>query len=697
MSNQGNERGPESWRFRSQTDPSAEWVEVEPNRSRAGDEAEALGSPGSDRKFIRVRPGLIEATAEIGQPEGGIGFLWNRAWRFLVGKPIPTSSSIHERLNNFQALAVLSSDALSSVAYGPEQVFLQLMLAGYAAMRYGVWIGIAIAVLMVIVGMSYRQTIRGYPSGGGSYIVAKDNLGDLPGLIAAASLMLDYVLTVAVSVSAGVQAITSAFPSLFGDRVLIGLIFVGLMMLGNLRGVRESGAIFAAPTYLFIVAMYALIVLGLGKYLLAGGQVAALPHPPIHAIEGLSLFLILRSFASGCSAMTGMEAISNGVPAFKAPESEHARTTLTVMVTILASMFLGVMALAILYQAVPDPTGNETMVSMIARGIVGTGPFYFFIQATTTLILILGANTSYADFPRLASLLARDRFIPRQFAYRGDRLAFSVGIFVLTLFSAILIIIFGGITDALIPLYAIGVFVSFTLSQSGMVIHWRKLREEGWRASMLLNGTGAVATGIVSIVIIVAKFSEGAWIVVLIIPLAVLNFVAIHHHYQSVYRQIHVSDAPTSADRPDEAIVSPPLPGEKSGENVFLVPMGNVNRATLRTLRYALSLSPKVTVVHVSSGPEDVERFERKLRAWWPDARLVEIESPYRLLVTPLLAYVDALRERYPEKTITVVVPEFLVAHWWEHPLHNQTALRLKAGLLYRDRVAVISVPFHIH
>jgi hypothetical protein len=415
-------------------------------------------------------------------------------------------------------------------------------------------------------------------------------------------------------------------------------------------------------------------------------------------VEGLTLFLILRSFASGCSAMTGMEAISNGVPAFKPPESEHARTTLTAMVTILATMFLGMMALALLYHAVPDPTGQETMVSMITRGIVGTGPYYFFVQGTTMLILILGANTSYADFPRLSWIMARDRFLPRQFSYRGDRLAFSVGIIVLTVFSAILILAFQGITDALIPLYAVGVFISFTLSQSGMVVHWRKERGPRWQSSAMVNGIGAIATGIVAAVIISTKFAEGAWIVVLLIPFMVANFYAIHRHYQSVYRQLHLPDCPgPDIDvSPIETSATVPSNGAHA-ETHLLVPMGNVNRATLATLRYALTLSRHVTVVHISDTPEDVERFARKLQAWWPHWSMVEIESPYRLLLPPLVAYIDALREKEPDRTLTVVVPEYLVAHWWEHPLHNQTALRLKAALLFREGLAVVSVPYHLH
>ncbi|HVB96972.1 MAG TPA: APC family permease [Chloroflexota bacterium] len=660
-----------------------------------GDWEEVHGRRQGDR-FVRiVRPSLVSARATQSgvviaterdtRPDGGLSLAWYRLWRFMVGPPIPTSRAIHERLGRIQALAILSSDALSSVAYGPEQIFLQLMLAGAAAMSYGVWVGVAIALLMAVVGISYRQTIRAYPSGGGSYIVAKDNLGTLPGLTAGASLLVDYILTVAVSVAAGAAAVTSAFPSLLDYRVGLCLFFILLITIGNLRGIRESGAIFAAPTYVFIVTMYGLIVVGIVKFALAGGSIPPLPHPPIQAFEGLSLFLVLRAFASGCSAMTGMEAISNGVPAFKPPEAEHARSTLTWMSVILVTMFMGTMFLAIAYQAVPRPDGSETMVSILARGIVGTGLFYYLLQAGTALILVLAANTSYADFPRLASLLARDKFLPTQFTYRGDRLAFNTGIIVLSLLSAVLVIAYHGATDALIPLYAIGVFVSFTLSQAGMVRHWQKLRTPGWRTALTINGTGAVATGVVSVVTGVAKFSEGAWIVILIIPFLIFNFVLIHRHYSSVAEQLKVDEAPPE-----------PITGQVAQSNSLFVPMASVNKATLRTLTYALSLGLPVTVVQVAETVEAGQEFEAKLRAWWPTARVVVIESPFRALIGPLLSYLDSVHQREPERTLTVVIPEFLPGRWWEYPLHNQTALRLKAALLFRRGIAVLSVPYHL-
>ncbi len=668
-------------RYRPMAD-HAEWEEV--HGRHQGDRfvrivrhpALAKGSP---------QTGVVVATERDIRPAGGLSLAWYRLWRFMVGPPIPTSRAIHERLGRIQALAVLSSDALSSVAYGPEEIFLQLMGAGLAALSYGIWIGVAIALLMAIVGISYRQTIRAYPSGGGSYIVAKDNLGTLPGLTAGASLLVDYVLTVAVSVAAGVAAITSAFPSLLDHRVGLCLLFIAIITIGNLRGIRESGAIFAAPTYVFIVTMYLLIAVGIVKFALAGGAVQPLPHPPVRAIEGLSLFLILRAFASGCSAMTGMEAISNGVPAFKPPESDNARATLTLMTVILVTMFLGTMFLAIAYHAVPLQDQSETMVSMLARGIVGTGPFYYLLQAGTALILILAANTSYADFPRLASLLARDKFLPNQFTFRGDRLAFNTGIIVLSLLSAVLVIAYHGVTDALIPLYAIGVFVSFTLSQAGMVRHWQKLHSPGWRTALTINGLGAVATGIVTLITAAAKFSEGAWIVILIIPFLIINFILIHRHYNSVASQLRVDEVPPE-----------PITSHVKQSILLFVPMAAVNKATLRTLEYALSLGLPVTVIHVAETVEAGQEFEKELRAWWPSARVVVIESPFRALIGPLVAYLDSVHEREPERTLTVVIPEFLPAHWWEYPLHNQTALRLKAALLFRQGIAVVSVPYHL-
>ena len=667
-------------RFHSTTDPHLEWEEVR-GRYQGGRFVRMARSTSATRPRDAD---VVVATESAIRPAGGLGLAWYRFWHFLVGPPIPSSRAIHERLGGLQALAILSSDALSSVAYGPEEIFLQLMAAGAAALSWGLGIGLAIAALMTVVGLSYRQTIRGYPSGGGSYIVARANLGTLPGLTAAASLLVDYVLTVAVSVSAGIAAVTSAFPSLLDDRVTLCLICIVVITVGNLRGIRDSGAIFAAPTYLFIGTFYVLIGVGIVKFALAGGHVQPLPHPPIGAVEGLTLFLILRAFASGCSAMTGMEAISNGVPAFKPPEWKHARATLVWMTSILVTMFLGTMFLAIAYQAVPRPDGSETMVSLIARGLVGASPLYYLLQAATALILVLAANTSYADFPRLASLLARDRFLPHQFSYRGDRLAFNTGILALSVLSAILVIAYHGVTDALIPLYAIGVFVSFTLSQAGMVRHWQVERGRGWRSSQVINALGAVATGVVAVVTAAAKFSEGAWIVVVLIPFLILNFLAIHRHYTTVEAQLRV-------DSPLDVPTGPP-----STLTSILVPMSEVNKATLGTLSYALSLGASVTVLHVAETLETGEGFQSILRTWWPAARVVVIESPFRTLLGPLLSYIDSVRGREPGHTLTVVIPEFLVAHWWEYPLHNQTALRLKAALLFRQGVVVVSVPYHL-
>src|SRR5437868_6527648 len=454
--------------------------------------------------------------------------------RWLVGPPMPLAQARHERLSKRVALAVFSSDALSSVAYATEEILLILVLAGTAALHYSVPIALAITALLAIVAISYQQTIHAYPSGGGSYIVARENLGSVPGLVAAAALLVDYVLTVSVSVAAGVAAVTSAMPHLAEHKVAIGVGCVAVIALANIRGVRESGRIFAVPTYFFIVSFGILLLEGFSR--LATGSLPATPPPDIPAVEALTWFLILRAFASGCTAMTGIEAISNGIPAFRPPESRNAAITLGWMAVILSTMFAGLTVLADRLGIVPVAT--ETVVSQIARRLHGTGVFYYMIQAATALILVLAANTSFADFPRLSSLLARDRFVPRQFANLGERLVFSNGILVLAGMAAVLLVIFGGETHALIPLYAVGVFISFTLSQSGMVRRWLRVRGPGWPHRLAINAIGALTTGIVTLVIAVTKFTHGAWIVVLVIPMLVAGFIAMRRHYDDVAMQL---------------------------------------------------------------------------------------------------------------------------------------------------------------
>ena len=597
--------------------------------------------------------------------------------RVLVGAPMPLAQARHERLSKRVALAVFSSDALSSVAYATEEILLILVLAGTAALHYSVPIALAITALLAIVAISYQQTIHAYPSGGGSYIVARENLGSVPGLVAAAALLVDYVLTVSVSVAAGVAAVTSAMPHLAEHKVAIGVGCVAVIALANIRGVRESGRIFAVPTYFFIVSFGVLLLEGF--YRLATGSLPATPPPDIPAMEALTWFLILRAFASGCTAMTGIEAISNGIPAFRPPESRNAAITLGWMAVILATMFVGLTVLADRLGVVPVET--ETVVSQIARRLHGTGVFYYMIQAATALILVLAANTSFADFPRLSSLLARDRYVPRQFANLGERLVFSNGIMVLGAMAAILLVIFGGETHALIPLYAVGVFISFTLSQSGMVRHWMRDRQPGWRHRAIINGTGAVATGVVTVVIGATKFTHGAWIVVLVIPTLVATFMAMRRHYDDVAEQLSL-----------EGLAAPP-----ELRHTVLIIVGDLHRGVVRAVQYAKTLAaPTVAVraVFVETDPAKTAKLEEKWTRYGLGVPLVILNSPYRSLLRPLVEYLDALQAQGDDHMVTVVIPEFLPSKWWQHVLHNQTALLIKGTLLFRKNTVVVDVPY---
>ena len=598
----------------------------------------------------------------------------------VVGEPIPSHLAHHERLSRFTGLAVLSSDPLSSVAYATEEILRVLVLVGAAALTLATPIAVVIAAILAIVVFSYRQTIHAYPSGGGAYIVAKDNLGELPALIAAAALLIDYVLTVAVSIAAGVAAITSAFPLWHVNRVELTLAFVGVLMLGNLRGIRESGRIFSAPTYFFVVSL--LTVIGVGAWRAATGTIVPVEaSDPIRSLgEPLTIFLILTAFSNGCTAMTGVEAVSNGVPAFRPPEARNAAATMVMMACLAITMFTGVTLLAHAYQVVPSET--ETVVSQIARGVFGgRGVPYFLVQAATMLILVLAANTAYADFPRLASILARDRYVPRQLMNQGDRLAFSNGIIGLSLFASTLLILYGGDTHSLIPLYMIGVFVSFTLSQAGMVVHWRRLRGPGWRTSAVINGVGATVTGIVLLVVGVTKGLEGAWIIMLLIPIHVLLFRATKQHYDGVAAQLSLKAWSNGAPRRQNAVV---------------VPISGVHRAVVQALEYAKTLSPDVRAIYVNVDPAATDQIRREWERWGDGVPLVVLESPYRSLMEPLLEYIDRLDRERPQDFITVVLPEFVPARWWHHVFHNQRALLIKGALLFRPHVVVTSVPFHL-
>ena len=606
--------------------------------------------------------------------------LLSQAKRLIVGEPIPSHLAHHERFSRTTGLAVLSSDALSSVAYATEEILRVLVLVGIGVLSFATPIAFVIAAILAIVVFSYRQTIHAYPSGGGAYIVAKDNLGEMPALIAAASLLIDYVLTVAVSIAAGVAAITSAVPQWHVNRVEMTLAFVIVLMFGNLRGIRESGQIFAVPTYLFVVSLLGLI--GVGAWRAATGSI----HPittalPIHpAGDTLTLFLLLTAFSNGCTAMTGVEAVSNGVPAFKPPESKNAASTMVMMAVLSITMFLGITLLAHAYHVVPSE--QETIVSQIARGVFGgRGWLYYVVQVSTMLILVLAANTAYADFPRLASILARDRYVPRQLMNQGDRLAFSNGILGLSAFASILLVAYGGDTHSLIPLYMIGVFVSFTLSQAGMVVHWRTLKGPGWRTSAFINGLGAVVTGIVLVVVAVTKSREGAWIILLLIPVHVFLFRATRRHYDEVARQLSL-DGWTNGSK---------------HRNTVLVPMSGVHRAVVQALEYAKTLSPDVRALYVNIDPAATEHMRAQWRKWGNGVPLVVLESPYRSLMEPLLEYIDQVDASQPDDFVTIVLPEFVPARWWHHVFHNQRALLIKGALLFRPNVVVTSVPFHLN
>ena len=604
----------------------------------------------------------------------------SQAKRVLLGARIPSHLAHHERFSRVTGLAILSSDALSSVAYATEEILRVLTIGGVAALGLVTPIGAVIAALLAIVAFSYRQTIHAYPNGGGAYVVAKDNLGRAPSLVAAASLLIDYVLTVSVSIAAGVAAITSAVPSWHLHPVWVSLVFVALLMAGNLRGIRESGRMFSVPTYVFIVSMLSLLAVGASRYL-TGTLEPAPPAAPLPAgnLDLVGAFVLLTAFSNGCTAMTGVEAVSNGVPAFRPPESRNASATLVAMATLAVVMFMGITLLAHAYAIVPS--AGETVVSQIARATFGgRGAAYYVVQGATMLILVLAANTAYADFPRLASIVARDRFLPRQFTNQGDRLAFSNGIVILSVLAALLLVVFGGDTHALLPLYMIGVFVSFTLSQAGMVMHWWTSRTVGWRTGAVVNGVGAIVTGIVLVIVAITKAVEGAWIILLMIPALVALFRTTRRHYDQVAGQLTLNT----------------WQPEATGGHVVLVPIGGVQRAVVKALRYARSLSADVRAVYVEIDPAATVAVEEQWAKWGQGAELVVLDSPYRSLLEPLLDYVAAAQRRDPCGYVTVVLPEFVPHRLWHHLLHNQHALLIKGALLFRPNVVVTSVPFHL-
>ena len=609
--------------------------------------------------------------------------------RLLVGRPIPTDEQEHQLLPKSIALATFSSDAISSTAYATEEILFVTAVGGSSlalGLAHLIPISIVVAILLAIVVTSYRQTIYAYPSGGGSYIVSRENLGELPSLIAGASLLVDYILTVAVSISAGVAAIVSLpqFQSLVNQRVLLGLILIALITIANLRGVKESGRVFAVPTYIYIASITLLV--GYGLFRSFFGHIQPVPFDPHKSVAtavtggSLTLFILLKGFSSGAVALTGVEAISNGVPAFRRPKSHNAASTIVWMGLILGVLFFGVSVLA--HHLHPYPSHDETVISQMGRAVYGGGPIYWILQFSTAAILTLAANTAYADFPRLSSIIARDGYLPRQFANRGDRLVFSNGVVFLAGAAAILIIAFGGLTNALIPLYAVGVFTAFTLSQAGMVVHHRRLKEQGWKRNMVINGVGAVATFIVLLIVAGTKFTSGAWLPIVVVPLIIALFSGIKRHYDRVSNSLEIEPAAVRHEHINHTVV---------------VLVGRIHRGVLKALDYARSLRPQhLVAVYVSFEDEDREELEQQWRAFQIEIPLEIVYSPYRELIGPIERYIDELDDRWDNDTVTVVIPEFVVGKWYEHVLHNQSALFLKGKLLFREGTVVTSVPYHV-
>jgi amino acid transporter len=608
--------------------------------------------------------------------------------RILLGRPIATAEEMQERLSKKLALPVFSADAISSTAYATEEILLALAAAGAMALGYSIWVSLGVAFLLAIVALSYMQTVHAYPSGGGSYIVARENLGLSPGLVAAASLMVDYVMTVAVSTASGVAALTSAFPTLYEYRMYICVGVVVVVALANLRGMRESGTLFAFPTYAFVLLCGGLVVVGLVRWAM-GDLPQVVSHAPGEAVQGLTLFLILKAFSGGCSAMTGTEAISNAVPAFKPPESRNAAMTLGIMAAILGFLLVGVTALSKILHVAPFADGSDTVLSQVGRAVYGNGGvLYFALQIATMAILFLGANTSYAGFPRLSSVLARDGLMPRQFMNRGDRLVFSNGIVGLTIAAIAVIVIFKAQTHRMIPLYAVGVFLSFTLSQSGMVVHWFRLRTNGWQRRAVMNGIGATLTGVVAVVIAVTKFVHGAYIVVIAIIVLIALFYTVRTHYKKVAHFLE-PQTPEQLERLGQVAISRP-------RTTVVLFVSQVNELTARSLALGRGLSPDdFHAVTIASNPEGVKALQRTWEHMEIDVPLLVVDSPYREFTRPAVEYIRSLRPS-ANHTVTVIIPEFVVEHWWENFLHNQNALRLKAALLGVPWVVVISIPFHI-
>jgi amino acid transporter len=600
--------------------------------------------------------------------------------RWLIGRPLKSHELGEQKLNKAKALAILSSDALSSVAYGPEQILIVLVTIGVAAFWYSIPIAIGVLILLAALILSYRQIIYAYPQGGGAYVVSKSNLGVNPGLVAGGSLLVDYVLTVAVSVSAGTDAITSAFPTLHEHNVGIAIIFVIFLTILNLRGVTESASVLAYPVYLFVLALF--ILIGVGVFNIVTGHVPETLHTPIGTpVAGISLFLLLRAFASGSSALTGVEAISNAIPNFKDPAPKNAATTLMMMGILLAILLSGIVTLAYFYSVTPMP--EVTVVSQIAEQVFGRNFMYYFIQGTTALILILAANTGYSAFPLLAVNLAKDKFIPRMFLLRGDRLGYSNGIIILGLASIMLIVFFHAETEHLIPLYAVGVFLPFTLSQSGMMLKWLREKPQGWVPKFIINTIGAVISLVVTLMFFITKFSQ-VWSILVFVPVMVFIFHKIKQHYDAVGDQLRLTTC------------EPPL---KIEGNVMIVPVAGMTHVVENSLNYAKSLNPEqIIAVYVAFEREDEKKFEGKWKKWQPDVRLVTLHSQYRSIINPLSKFVDTVEHKASEGNyqVTVVIPQFIPKKGWHNILHNQSSLLIRSFLLFRKNVVITTVPYHL-
>jgi amino acid transporter len=613
---------------------------------------------------------------------------------------LSTADAPHQTIGKLVGLSVFASDALSSTAYATQEILVILAAAGTLAFGYAFPIALAIVCLLVIVTISYEQTIHAYPGGGGAYIVARDNLGELPAQVAGAALLTDYILTVAVSISSGVAQLVSAFPPLTTYRVWIAVALVGLVMLVNLRGVKEAGAAFAIPTYFFLVMM--VLTVGLGLIKAATGTLGTVVSPPdletLHTTGAVGLFLLLHAFSSGTTALTGVEAISNGITAFKEPRSRNAGTTLIWMSAILGTLFLSITFLAGRIGAIPSE--YETVISQLTRTVFGgRGILYLAAISATTVILVMAANTSFADFPRLSALVAADGFLPRQFTYKGSRLVFSRGIAALAALASLLIIVFQASVTALIPLYAIGVFTSFTLSQGGMARRWWKsgriksgeeIKEQGsilhydkkWLSKMIINGFGAFCTAVVMMVFAITKFRDGAWVVLILTPLMVVAFLGIHNHYRDLAKQLSLET------------YAPKVPPSR---HRVILPIAGVHRGSLDALHFAQTLSADVTAVHISLDPDDAEKVKEKWFVWGDGVRLVILDSPYRLMLEPLLMYIEQIiAQRNPGETITIVVPQFVPKKWWHNLLHTQTALLLRMALLFKPGIVIVEVPYQV-